>query len=254
MSTPSDRTAGRVRAAERFILALTGLSWILSYTAQVRLAAAHGYTAGVRWPWPDITVTEAHLWPLTVDLLVLVCTVLALELAHRGHGPVKEAWTLAILAAVVMLAANVAGAVETGDWTAVGLHAWPAICMPLGWHVLFRTIGDQAAAMSAPLPAIRPLAVEPEMEVVPAMEHPNGHSRQTTDLPAGSKRHSTGFRAAEERQAGRVPAAAREAYDRLAADGQVTGEALAKTLATTLNRRISDRTGRRYVRDIKAGK
>jgi hypothetical protein len=80
-------------AAEAAIATITLLSWVLSYTTLQRLALAHGYLG-----W------EALLWPLAVDLLVFVATAIAMITARRNQGPTREAWALAVVAALVTVA------------------------------------------------------------------------------------------------------------------------------------------------------
>jgi hypothetical protein len=68
----------RLTIAELAILALTGLGLALSYSSLVRLAEGHGYRG-----------REALAWPVTIDLLALAGTLLALELA--AADPALEA-------------------------------------------------------------------------------------------------------------------------------------------------------------------
>lgn len=127
----------RLTIAELAILALTGLGFALSYSSLVRLAEEHGY---VGW--------EARAWPVTIDLLALAGTLLALELAARGSGPRGEAWGLAVLAAVATLSGNILSVWP--DPVSMALHSWPAICMLGAWHTLMRAAvsGEAGKAMS----------------------------------------------------------------------------------------------------------
>lgn len=127
----------RLTIAELAILALTGLGFALSYSSLVRLAEEHGYRG-----W------EAQAWPVTIDLLALAGTLLALELAARGSGPRGEAWGLAVLAAVATLSGNILSVWP--DPVSMALHSWPAICMLGAWHTLMRAAvaGEAGKAMS----------------------------------------------------------------------------------------------------------
>jgi len=124
-------TRGRDRAtiigAELTVAGLTGLGWVLSYSMLRRLAALHGYAG-----W------QASLWPLTVDLLVLAATLIAMATARRGHGPTGEAWVMAGTATAATLLGNILAAGD--DPVACAMHAWPALCMVGAWHLLFRCV------------------------------------------------------------------------------------------------------------------
>jgi hypothetical protein len=136
--------------AELSIVCLTALGWVLSYSTLQRLATLHGYSG-----W------EARLWPLTVDILVLASTLIAMLTARRGHGPTGEAWLLAGTATAATLAGNVLAAGD--DPVACAMHAWPALCMVGAWHLFFRSAisarpgrGSEARARSKSLTMTRP--------------------------------------------------------------------------------------------------
>jgi len=124
-------TRGRDRAtivgAELAIAGLTGLGWVLSYSMLRRLAALHGYAG-----W------QASLWPITVDLLVLAASLIAMVTARRGHGPTGEAWVMAGAATAATLVGNILAAGD--DPVSCAMHAWPALCMVGAWHLLFRSV------------------------------------------------------------------------------------------------------------------
>ncbi|MDQ6773061.1 MAG: DUF2637 domain-containing protein [Candidatus Dormibacteraeota bacterium] len=159
MTGPVRSTEDRwtLRAAEVSIAMITILGWVLSYTALRRLAEAHGYLA-----W------EARLWPLTVDLLVLVATAIALTTARRRRGPTNEAWTLAVVAALVTVAGNMLSAGP--DPVARALHAWPACCMVAAWHLFFRLVASGDSARLALAHAVRePAAVSGRSDALRAV-------------------------------------------------------------------------------------
>ena len=96
------------------VAALSALGWVLSYTALRQLALAAGLT-----PWAAI------LWPLCVDLLVLVATLAAVADRRQGR-PTTYAWTLAVMYS----AATVAGSpgASSGRGGHVRLPSWrPAV-------------------------------------------------------------------------------------------------------------------------------
>jgi len=153
-------------AAVLGIFGLTGAGFVLSYSNIVVQASRHGYDGWQSW-----------LWAATPDALVLSATLLGLTIARRGYGPRGEAWAAAGLAVVVTLAANMLG--SWGDPIAVAMHAWPALCLALSWHLLFRTVEApemSASRARAQAPAFRAGAT-------PADRH-GGGEEEATPAPA----------------------------------------------------------------------
>lgn len=188
----------RLTIAELAILALTGLGFALSYSSLVRLAEEHGYRG-----W------EAQAWPVTIDLLALAGTLLALELAARGSGPRGEAWGLAVLAAVATLSGNVLSVWP--DPVSMALHSWPAICLLGAWHTLMRAAVAGEADTNK---SIRSTQHEPKSAFPPARVAARGTVRQLlkrhgTDLTADKIADRTGV---SKRHARRLLAQERALY------------------------------------------
>jgi len=168
-------TRGRDRAAivgaELSIAGLTGLGWVLSYSMLKRLAALHGYAGWQAW-----------LWPLTVDLLVLAATLIAMVTARRGQGPTGEAWVMAGAATAATLVGNILAAGD--DPVSCAMHAWPALCMVGAWHLLFRSV--------------LPTHTETVRQATPRGSAGTATGVTTASVHAGSPRRSSeAFRAAE---------------------------------------------------------
>ncbi len=106
------------------VAALSGLGWVLSYTALRQLALFAG-----------LATWAATLWPLCIDLFVFVATLAAIADRRRGR-PTTYAWTLAVLYSAATVAGNVTAAGPSH--LAQGVHAMPAVTMVLAWHLLSR--------------------------------------------------------------------------------------------------------------------
>ena len=104
------------------VTALTGLGWVLSYSALRQLAASAGMAT-----W------AATLWPLCIDLFVFVATLAAIANRRRGRST-TYAWTRAALYSAATVAGNVTAAGH--DHLAQAAHAMPAVTMVLAWHLL----------------------------------------------------------------------------------------------------------------------
>jgi hypothetical protein len=116
------RTSKLGRAGEIAAWVISVVAWALSFTAQMQLAAAHGFTSWAIWAWPA-----------TTDLAGLVGMLIALD-QTRSNGSTAVAWLIAIAAAAVMVAANIGAAV--GDPVAMLLHAWPPSIALGCWFLL----------------------------------------------------------------------------------------------------------------------
>lgn len=134
------------RLGELSAWAISILAWGLSYAAQVRLAAPHGF--GGWWSW------EALTFPLTTDLAGLVGMFLALDQARRGQSS-RVPWGIAGAAAGVMVATNIGSYV--GDPVAMLLHAWPPLIALASWFTLVhvRRSPEQPAAEEEGLVAVK---------------------------------------------------------------------------------------------------
>lgn len=106
------------------VAALSGLGWVLSYTALRQLALTAGLAG-----W------AATLWPLCIDLFVFVATLAAIADRRLGR-PTTYAWTLAVVYSGATVAGNVTAAGPSH--LAQAVHAMPAVTMVLAWHLLSR--------------------------------------------------------------------------------------------------------------------
>src|SRR5262245_33429420 len=122
MAGRTDR--GLTAMAVAGVTALTGLGWVLSYSALRQLALSAGMAT-----W------AATLWPLCVDVFVFVATLAAIADRRRGR-PTSYAWALAVAYSAATVAGNVA--VAGTDHVAQAVHATPAVTMVLAWHLLSR--------------------------------------------------------------------------------------------------------------------
>ena len=110
------------RAGESAAWAISAVAWALSFSAQMSLAAAHGFGGWETWAWPA-----------TTDLAGLTGMLIALDQARRNCSAVV-AWLIALAAAGVMVAANIGAAV--GDPVSMLLHAWPPSIALASWFLL----------------------------------------------------------------------------------------------------------------------
>jgi hypothetical protein len=156
------RTSLLGRTGEAAAWAISAVAWALSFTAQMQLAGAHGFTS-----W------EVWAWPATTDLAGLTGMLIALDQA-RKRGSTVVAWLIALAAAAVMVAANIGAAV--GDPVAMMLHAWPPSIALASWFLLVHVRRAPKAIVDAHEDAHAPVPVEvADMHVIAAQEEtPNG--------------------------------------------------------------------------------
>jgi hypothetical protein len=195
------------------VTALTGLGWLLSYTALRQLALSAGMAA-----W------AATLWPLCVDLFVFVATLAAIADRRCGR-PTTYAWTLAALYSAATVAGNVTAAGP--DHVAQVVHATPAVTMVLAWHLLSRFFSAGHG------PARRAAAP--------------GHGRNA-GMSGRARQSGQALRPGRSREHGRtIPdEVAVWVAEREAAGQRLTGGAVAARFA------VSDRTGRRLLSTVRA--
>lgn len=124
MDDKQTRPSALGRIGEISAWAISVVAWAISYESQAALAQREGrFAAG----W------EAWAWPMTVDLASLAAMVLALDQARRGRRS-TVAWTIAVVSALVMVAANIVSA--WGSAIAVGMHMWPPLIALGSWYLL----------------------------------------------------------------------------------------------------------------------
>ncbi len=162
------RTSLLGRTGEAAAWAISAVAWALSFTAQMQLAGAHGFTTWAVWAWPA-----------TTDLAGLTGMLIALDQARR-NGSTVVAWLIALAAAAVMVAANIGAAV--GDPVAMMLHAWPPSIALASWFLLVHVRRAPKMRQSEDIDApAEPVISEVKSEPVKALPVvPNGRARKRT--------------------------------------------------------------------------
>lgn len=184
-------TAGAVGAA-----VVIGLA--LSYASLYRVA----YNAGYDNPWltwGDMSVRPAHLFPLTLDLPILVGYAGRIALAGRRSA----VWATGVLVAcsVGTVAAQV---VDGADWVAehktvqAVIHGWPPLSVFLTLHLLVMILQALGYLVPPVREAVRPSwparvwawtrRLRADIETAPAVATPGAWVDTTPDMPgdAGS--------------------------------------------------------------------
>ena len=229
-------------AAGMTVIGLASIAGAISYSHMTELAHAHGETG-----W------RAHAFPLSVDGIEIVASLVLLADKRAGRRSGRLAWLALIVGAGASFAANVA--VGGSDWIGRAISGWPAFAFLLTIKLLaslFDHPGAPTAVQDAPDESgpdlaqdqARPPADVPAAPIVtststdnPATTH--GDTR-TSDDDHG--RTASGPRLRSERPPRATPTAldvsalvpaARDARDALAAHGTpLTRQALARQMRT----------------------
>lgn len=149
------------RIAEAAAWAVSVVGWALSFRTEMALASLHGFTG-----W------EPAAWASTPDLGGLVGMVLALD-AGRRRRPSWGPWSITVISAAVMVAANVGAA--AGDPVAMMLHAWPPVVALMSWGVLVHARRADGVVEAAPEMA--------QERVEQSAGDPPASSHETADRP-----------------------------------------------------------------------
>lgn len=173
------RTSLLGRTGEAAAWAISAVAWALSFTAQMQLAGAHGFTT-----W------EVWAWPATTDLAGLTGMLIALDQARR-NGSTVVAWLIAVAAAAVMVAANIGAAV--GDPVAMMLHAWPPSIALASWFLLVHVrrapkqtqTDDTEEHIETTTPAPIPVDISEPVVALPVSS--NGRVRKRTSARAARR-------------------------------------------------------------------
>ena len=174
-----------------------GAFW-LSFTALTDLAARAG-----------VSRTQAWVWPLIVDGVIVVSTVAVIALVGHGRRVSTYPWALLLTGAGVSVVANVAHALVIADGTvpafvAAGVAAVPPATLVASTHLssvlLNRT--DRKPAARAQTPVVSVERTAPVRSSVRAHERaanrPLSDLRGWFDEQESAGRHPTGKDVAEE--------------------------------------------------------
>jgi len=215
------------RAATATVAGLAGIAGAISYSHMRQLATAHGDTG-----W------HAHAFPLSVDGVEIVASLVLLADRRAGRKSGWLPWAALTIGTAASLAANIATA-DHGTMSRI-IAGWPAVALLIAVKLLSGILEHRTATASEPIsthaggPDARPspLAV-PNLPAGPAD-------------PSSSRPHRTGSRADRPRPAAR-PAGQ-------APSGTVPGEIVALERAARAVRDELHRDGRPLTRDALAAR
>ncbi|GAA0462789.1 hypothetical protein Aca07nite_76530 [Actinoplanes capillaceus] len=143
------------------VVGLAGISGAISYSHMKHLAQLHGETG-----W------RAHMFPLSVDGIEIVASLVLLADKRAGRRSGWLPWTALVAGTAASLAANIA--VGGSDWIGRAVSGWPALAMLVAVkllsglldHPLPRRDG-QASSGAVPDNAVR---APDGSEIVPLLE------------------------------------------------------------------------------------
>jgi hypothetical protein len=137
-ASPADKWVSRVAAAT--VAALAGLAGAISYSHMRQLAAEHGQAG-----W------HAHAFPLSVDGLELVASLVLFADRHRGRRSGWLPWAALITGTAGSLAANIATA--RPDAISRIIAGWPALALLIAVKLLSGILAHQGshAGLAAPV-------------------------------------------------------------------------------------------------------
>lgn len=138
-ASPADRWVSRAAAAT--VAALAGLAGAISYSHMRLLAQEHGQAG-----W------HAHVFPLSVDGLELVASLVLLADRRRGRRSGWLPWTALVTGTAGSLAANIATAAP--DLISRTIAGWPALALLIAVKLLsgILTSHDHPASLPAQVP------------------------------------------------------------------------------------------------------
>lgn len=125
------------RATAGTVAALAGLAGAISYSHMRQLAQDHGQAG-----W------HAHAFPLSVDGLEIVASLVLLAEHRSGRRPGWLPWAALVTGAVGSLAANVATA-DPGTISRI-IAGWPALALVLAVKLLFGMLNRHAGSQPRP--------------------------------------------------------------------------------------------------------
>lgn len=147
-------------AAAAAVLFVAGIAAVISYGHAYSLVVAHGESGAT-----------ARALPLTVDGLIVTCSLVLLDSARRRQRAPRLAWFLLGCGIVATLGANVAHGLNHGPVGAV-IAGWPALVAVGSFEMLARLIRGGRVAEQAPEPEPDPAApAAPDPHLDRAREH-----------------------------------------------------------------------------------
>ncbi len=215
------------RAATATVAELAGIAGAIAYSHMRQLAAAHGDTG-----W------HAHAFPLSVDGVEIVASLVLLSDRRAGRKSGWLPWATLTIGTAVSLAANIATA-DHGTMSRI-IAGWPAVALLIAVKLLSGILEHRTATASEP---ISTNAGGPDARPSP-LAVPN--------LPAGPADPSSS-RPPPHRFPGRPSPACRQA-GRPAPSGTVPGEIVALERAARAVRDELHRDGRPLTRDALAAR
>ena len=141
-ATPGSRDTDRwiSWAAATTVAGLAGIAGALSYSHMRQLAADHGQAG-----W------HAHAFPLSVDGIEIVASLVLLANRRAGRRPGTLPWAALIIGTVGSLAANVATA-GPGAVSRI-IAGWPALALLIAVKLLSGMLGQHTGSRLATVPS-----------------------------------------------------------------------------------------------------
>jgi hypothetical protein len=119
------------------VVAVAGIAAVISYSHAYELVRTHGESGAT-----------ARALPLTVDGLIVTCSLVLLDSARRRRSAPAMAWLLLSVGIVATLGANVAHGLAHGVVGAV-IAGWPALVAVGSFEMLARLIRGGRTAETA---------------------------------------------------------------------------------------------------------
>jgi hypothetical protein len=141
-------------AAAVAVLFVAGIAAVISYGHALELVLTHGETGAT-----------ARALPLTVDGLIVTCSLVLLDSARRRQRAPALAWLLLGCGILATLGANVAHGAAHGPVGMV-IAGWPALVAVGSFEMLARLIRGRGAEQAA-------TAAETAVPAVPAVPDPH---------------------------------------------------------------------------------
>lgn len=180
--SPADRWIGRVAAGT--VAGLASLAAAISYSHMRQLAQQHGQAG-----W------HAHAFPLSVDGLELVASLVLLADRRHGRRPGWLPWAALITGTAGSLAANIATAHP--DPVSRLIAGWPALALLISVKLLSSIFEHRE-------PAEDPAAVRAEPPALPGHDDDGSHPQATSRPPAAVPARKPATARAPARQATRA--------------------------------------------------
>lgn len=150
----------RRRVADRAITAVAVVTVLVVTGIAAAISYRHCYDLAVRY---GETGATARALPLTVDGLVLMCSLVLLDAARRGERAPRLTWGLLAAGIVATMAANVVHGIEHG-WGGAIVSAWPAAVAAGSFELLAHLVRSRTGVREtdAPADAYSPASTQPD--------------------------------------------------------------------------------------------